>query len=387
MKIILAGVASIFGLRDISTFFYNYNVELVMVETEYMSRFISEDELKFVQIQEKIEYEEGIIVIPLNEYWVSFIIKNPYMARISDKALRSSRSKIFLAELLTLNGIDHCEFYEETDIEKFILERGRKIIIKPDSLYSGHGVKIISALNIDQYHTYIEDAKQIKRNAQHILNIDSTLVTFCEYIEGTEYSVDVFWHVNKCHIVRACRKYLETIKDAPCVTAYVIEQLNKDVLRKIEIWTSLLFDQGDVSFAQFDFIIDKSGQRIVPIDFSCRVGGGMLELFQKKKGNVYLECLKNIVFKNGNVLLTKLQGCYQFHFIPVVTGIVKDDNYYSINQVIKYKHKSDRVESVDPSANNRLAILLGDVFSIDEYLRIKKYLLVGEKNILREENG
>lgn len=387
MKIILAGVASIFGLKDIDTFFYNHNLKLVMVETEYMSQFIPDDELKFVQIQEEIEYEEGILVIPLNEYWVSFVAKHPYMARISDKALRASRSKTFLTRLLALNGVDHCEYYEETDIEQFILVQERKIVIKPDSLYSGHGVKVVNALNIDRYHAYMEAAGQIKQETKQVLDIDSSFVTLCEYIEGTEYSVDIFWYHGRCHIVRACKKYLEIVKDAPCVTAYVIEQLNEEVLNKIKIWAGLLFNQEDVSFAQFDFIVNKSAQRIVPIDFSCRVGGGMLQLFQKKNSNVYFECLKNIVCENKNVLLTKLQGCYQFHFIPLVTGVVKDDNYYSTNQIIKYKYKNDKVESVDPSANNRLAIMLGDSFSIDKYLRMKDYLFIGEKNIRREENG
>lgn len=387
MKIILAGVASIFGLNDIYTFFYNHNIKLVMVETEYMSQFIPDNELKFVHIQNEIKYEEKIIVIPLNEYWVSFVVKHPYMARISDKALKASRSKIFLQKLLALNGIEHCEFYEETDIERFILEQGRKIIIKPDSLYSGHGVKIVSALNIDGYRTYIKEAEQVKQDTKYILDIDTTLVTFCEYIEGTEYSVDIFWYHGKCHIVRICRKYLEIVKDAPCVTAYVIEQLSEEILGKIKIWSDLLFDQGDISFAQFDFIVNESTQKIIPIDFSCRVGGGMLQLFQKKNSNVYLECLKNIVYEHRNVLLTKLQECYQFHFIPLVTGLITDDNYYSTNQIIKYKYKNDKVESVDPSANNRLAIMLGDSFTIDKYLCIKDYLLIGEKNIKREENG
>ena len=254
-------------------------------------------------------------------------------------------------------------------------------------MYSGHGVKIVSALNIDGYRTYIKEAEQVKQDTKYILDIDTTLVTFCEYIEGTEYSVDIFWYHGKCHIVRICRKYLEIVKDAPCVTAYVIEQLSEEILGKIKIWSDLLFDQGDISFAQFDFIVNESTQKIIPIDFSCRVGGGMLQLFQKKNSNVYLECLKNIVYEHRNVLLTKLQECYQFHFIPLVTGLITDDNYYSTNQIIKYKYKNDKVESVDPSANNRLAIMLGDSFTIDKYLCIKDYLLIGEKNIKREENG
>ena len=74
------------------------------------------------------------------------------------------------------------------------------------------------------------------------------------------------------------------------------------------------------------------------------------------------------------------------NFIPNTMGTLINDNFL-INdlQGIKLKKLGDRIDRLDPSANNRLAICLGDNFSEAYYKKIKDRLLIGSQYIKCDE--
>ena len=125
---------------------------------------------------------------------------------------------------------------------------------------------------------------------------------------------------------------------------------------------------------------------LVPIDFSCRVGGGISELLRYHGGNLYRDSLEVLFGEKCIANKENFHNVFQLNFIPNTMGTLINDNFL-INdlQGIKFKKLGDRIDRLDPSANNRLAICLGDNFSEAYYKEIKDRLLIGSQYIKHDE--
>ena len=379
-KYILAGVGSIYGLNDIRSICANSNLSINFVETPYMAKYISRDDYDYVFITEDITVSDAT-VIPLNEYWVSWCTNNPQKCNISPNALEASRSKKYLSDLLKENNVSYNNYHKKEDLDRLIFNERKNIIIKPDNQYSGHGIKILSSSNYVMLKDYIDNARYVDNNVKEILNIESSETTFFEYVSGNEYSADVLYLYGKTILVRLCRKHTTIIDNAPCVLAYVLEEASPDIMKYISAWTNVLFEKNNISFGQFDFILADNGCAI-PIDFSCRVGGGIENLLRYTGTNFYANALRFLL----SGILSKPQkspaGIFQLNVIPEKRGILMDSDYGLNNlKCIKYKKRGERIVSIDPSANNRLAVYLGNNFSDKDFYYYKDKLIAGANKI------
>ena len=384
--IIFAGAASIYGLADIKAASKNSDFALQFVETPEMAKYISSDDLKEVSVKNDIKDEDSIVV-PLNEYWVTWCKKNVKRCRISTKAFKASRSKKYLADCMMQQGLPSNRYEITSNVKKIVSDKQKVYIIKPDNQYSGHGVKIISALNYHNIDKYLIDASIVDEKVKKVLDITASPSICFEFIDGVEYSADVFFFQGKISVVRVCKKYRTIIDDAPCVLAYLLEEPTELIRRYLELWCNALFDYDNISFGQFDFISPTSVSNVlVPIDFSCRVGGGISELLRYHGGNLYRDSLEVLFGEKCIANKGIFQNVFQLNFIPNTMGTLINDNFL-INdlQGIKLKKLGDRIDRLDPSANNRLAICLGDNFSEAYYKKIKDRLLIGSQYIKHDE--
>lgn len=361
--LVFAGISSLYGLNDIKNYFEEMEINTVFIESKFMSKFIHE-EVNYISCDSfEIEKKDTYLFLPLNEYWLTYAYKNK-LASISKEAYLSSRSKKHLSKLLEQSGIPNCKILSIDEAYKFV-EQGKKVLVKPDNYYSGHGVKIINKNNIGKIESYILTGKEITEEAKNVLGNKEVDVEIWEYLEGEEFSADIFVYKLKCKVLRLCRKRISIINDAPCNTAYfMITEHDTGITEEIKKWVNTIFDKNDISFAHFDFIREKTTNQYIPIDFSCRVGGGMKELLEKCGSNIYLDGLKIINNQWGD---SSKEMLYQLNILPTQKGVVYNDEYGEFSgELIKIKKRNDVVLGVDPSANNRLAIVIGHMNQICE---------------------
>lgn len=378
-KIVLAGASSIYGIETIRKTIFEFGIDIIFVETEKMMQYVDEKDC-FIQKMNYLELLSEYEYIPLNEYWVSYGYEHGIM-KVSDRAYLCGRSKRFFSELLMNHGIDACKCLSGTDIVNYVTNENRSVLIKPDSYYSGHGVKVVDKDNIDKIDFYWNQAKKISSEAKSVLAVNAGKAEIWEYIHGDEYSVDVFVYEGTYHILRLCMKKIVFIEDAPCTVAYITVPISMNIENVIHRWMDALFDDTDISFAQFDFIISQEQERIVPIDFACRVGGGMRKMFKMYKNNIYLEALKSMI-RTENGSQQNEEGIYQYNILPQRTGKIVNDNYGAFEgTMMKIKKCGDLVKSVDPSANNRLGVVIGRHYKEQCFQKEKKNLVLGEGHI------
>ena len=376
-EIVLAGVASIFGLDEIKKIANKKGYSVRFVETEYMIKSNLIDE-NGVEVTEAIDISENSLYLPLNEYWVSYGHKES-IDRISDRAYKAGRSKKYLSYLLGINNLDYCKTLSISEARKYIQE-GKKVLIKPDSYYSGHGVKVIGKKNEKKLDFFLEQANQITDDAKRVLMLDKSKAEIWEYIDGDEYSADILIYEGKFSILRLCKKKIVLIDDMPCVIAYVTVLVPERIRKVVSNWTSVLFDNGNISFCQVDFIEEKETGRVILIDFSCRVGGGMKDMFRKYKSNIYAAAIRSII-QNDIVELSN-SGIYQFNVLPTKKGMLVDDNYKVLDgELIKYKSRNTLINRIGGSANDRLGCIVGDAYSEEIFNRTKNNLLIGDEYI------
>lgn len=377
-KIILAGASSIFGYEQIKEFMEKYSTSISFVETSTMAEYAKLNN-SLVGICNEISIDVNSIFIPLNEFWLTYGM-NENLCRISKKAYLSSRSKTYFSKLLKVNGVKVCKnmLLEEAVC---VIKAGGRVVIKPDSYYSGHGVKIVDEQNYNQLEEYYNNAKKLSDEAKRVLLLNEGKVAIWEYLNGEEYSADVFVSNGFMYILRFSRKEKEEIYGKPCVIGYISEKISKEVYNTIKRWTDVLFEPTDVSFGQFDFIKTCEGY-FIPIDFSARVGGGIEEMLKQYKNNIYLEALKHLFitgkkYENGNV------GIYQLNILPIRCGMLFSEvcNTYGNNKLILYKHKGEYVNRVGASANDRIGCIIGKDFSKEFFKKIRSELMIGDKNI------
>lgn len=356
-KIFLAGAESVFTHDEIKSAFKSLGIEIDFIEANYMKKYFPELKNSGFKFFDEInQMPSDSRVIPLNEFWISECIKHKEKSFISSKALKASRSKKNLYETLSAYGCKVPEVFDSKDkAEKFVFSGG-ELIVKPDGLFSGYGIKIVTEKNFCDFEKLIFNASSIKNRAIKLFEIKNTSALVCEKINGTEYSADCFFYKGKTSIVRICRKEIVYIHGTPCTATCALVNSTAEISEALKKWCEGLFEKNNISFAQFDFIIDESGN-IIPIDFAPRVGGGMKELLECYEKNLYANavCGKEYPVQKGETLLT------QFNYLPVKSGILNTDDFNLIEgKTFIFKHKGDFVPECPTSVASRVAVVVAE---------------------------
>jgi hypothetical protein len=375
-KIYLAGAESVFAHDEIKKAFNSLDMEIDFAEAIYMKKYfpkLKNSDFKFFNSAEEMEAESKII--PLSEFWISECIKNKERSFICNTALKASRSKKFFYEILKTAGNKVPMIFEtKEDAEKFILNGG-ELIVKPDGLFSGYGIKTVTKENFHNFEKFIFNASNIKNRAIKLFEIKNSSALACEKIKGTEYSADCFFINQKVNIVRICKKEIVNIHGTPCTATCALVNSTEEISDALSRWCNALFEKENISFAQFDFIIDTSGN-IFPIDFAPRVGGGMKELLENYEINLYANAVlgKEYSVKESNTFLT------QFNYLPVKSGILNTDDFNLIKgKTFIFKHKGDFVPECPTSVASRVAVVVAEHSAIIEQQTIDSLLIKEDK--------
>lgn len=354
-KIFLAGAESVFAHDEIKSAFDSLGMEIEFAEAVYMKKYfpaLKNSDFKFFNGIN--EMPSDCRIIPLSEFWISECIKDREKSFISIKALKASRSKKFLYETLGACGVKIPETFESIqDAEKFINDGG-ELIVKPDGLFSGYGIKIITKENFCDFEKISFNASNIKNRAIKLFEIKNSSALACEKIKGTEYSADCFFYKGKTNIVRLCRKEIACIHGTPCTATCALVNSTEKISEALEKWCSILFEKDNISFAQFDFILDDE-ENIHPIDFASRVGGGMKELLESCRINLYA----NAVYGREYPIEESESFLTQFNYLPVKSGILNTDDFKLIDgKSFVFKHKGDFVPECPTSVASRVAVVV-----------------------------
>ena len=358
-NIVLAGARSVFGLSEIKKAFpEEYSVSFADAP------FMSELDLHGFPENEKIIFTTEIppesLVIPLSEYWISWCIKNG-QCRISEKALKSSRSKSFFYKLMEEKGFDSPRIYPGLSEAMSVLEEGMKIVVKPDGLHSGYGVEILDKSGKEKLSKYLDEASTLHNRTLRIMEIENHGAILTEAVEGTEYSADCFFCNGRVSVVRICRKKTVILNEKPCSCVYILVNGEDPIYGRfseiLEGWMKALFDETDISFGQFDFIVQNEGG-IVPVDFASRVGGGISELLIESGVNLYAESIA-CSFGSKEMETDFRKNLVQLMYLPVVSGYVHNDEYpLEEGRQHVFKKKGDYVISNPSSVGSRIALVV-----------------------------
>lgn len=374
-QIVLAGASFVFGLDEIREVFLNIEIEVSFAEVPYMLKYQKIPEKEKIEFTEKIPKNK--IVVPLSEYWISECIKNSN-CRISKNALLASRSKKKLYSLLSSFNVPKI-FDSIQQAKNFVNQTGKNIIVKPDGLFSGYGIKIAGKENIDEVEKFIFNARNVNNRALKLFEIENNNALVSEYIFGKEYSADIFYFKGKISLVRLCKKEIVLIHGTPCTAVYQLLNPTTEIKSVLEKWCGALFEKENISFGQFDFIEDHDGD-FVPIDFAPRVGGGIEELLKCCKKNVYADSVLNISNQNETGNFSSDENYLsQFNYLPTKSGKIFNDNYELISgEKIVYKHKGDFVPECPSSSASRIAVVIARHKSPIEKEILDSLLIGGE---------
>lgn len=358
-NVILAGATSVPGHNQILEAFSSMGMRATFIEAPFVKKYTT------LPAGTPVTYTDtapaGCLVIPLSEYWISQCMKER-PKNISDRALKASRSKKFLYELLSNHGVATPKIFDSlAEARNFIsTDEANKAIVKPEGLFSGYAVKVVDRNNVDKLDEYFVKAKDVHNNAIKLFEIQSKGALVTQVVSGTEYSADLFFCRGRLSLVRLSKKVVVEIHGTPCTVICQLVPCSDDFLKQMDKWCRVLFDEDDVSFAQFDFIERSSGGAdgagcLVPIDFACRVGGGMAELFGECETNVYADAVvgKQYQVRSSNGYLTQL------NLLPTKSGIIERDDYdLAEGKQFIYKHKGDFVPECPSSVASRIAVVI-----------------------------
>ena len=350
-KIILAGASSVMGHEKIIEAFSSIGMDATFIEAPFVKKYFKDASDKFIYTG---NLPPETTAIPLSEYWISQCIKTKQCA-ISERALKASRSKKILYEILKTAGIKTPEIFTGLeDARNFILNDNGKVIVKPEGLFSGYAVKTVGEENLNNLEELVLKASDVHNNAIKLFGIESKGALVTELISGNEYSADLFFCRGRLSLVRLSKKVVVEIHGTPCTVICQLVPCGESFFEQMSKWCRVLFDDGNVSFAQFDFI-EGCGGELVPIDFACRVGGGMAELFGECESNVYADA---VVGKQYEVRASK-GYLTQLNYVPTKSGIIEKDDYnLAEGKQFIYKHKGDFVPESPSSVASRIAVVI-----------------------------
>ncbi|GHT19929.1 hypothetical protein FACS1894189_8890 [Planctomycetales bacterium] len=316
--------------------------------------------------------------IPLDEFWVTAAIRHIY--RIgreftigpSLNLLKISRSKLLLANLLTQTGYPSpiCEvasFWQQAKMFK-------NCILKPDSGYSGYGVRVIE--NKQQFAEGIAAITALSQSSMaSIMGVDKCVPIVEKLIEGKEYSVDLFCHQGFTQIIRLCQKQIRWYNRQPYVIGYrTIE--NKKITQTLKDITNTIYTKNDTAYGQLDFVIDNA-DNLICIDFSPRIGGGMIELerFCEQLGEAQRKVLLSIV--NRQYIAEQVEGFCQYNVLPDKNGILKNIKIDwerklspTNSRIFQYKNVGDEIDITSiGSAGSRIMEILEKNISEEDFIK------------------
>lgn len=354
-KLIFAGAASLFSLEKIRSSFSEKGFDVSFCDASFMKGFVSQKDAPLIDFSDNLEPDSESFVVPLTENWISWCIKKGN-CRVSDKALKASRSKTFFYQILRESGHKVPDLFDTYEDAVSHLDRDSYIVVKPDGLFSGYGVEIIPLKEKEKVSFYMEKASEIKNHAMRIMNVSTSRAILSAFTEGTEFSCDSFVNKGEKKLLRLCRKKVVLINDKPCtqIVSFLSPSLPEYKFFEKEIfsWLQCLFSEDDISFAQFDFKFLPEGI-LVPIDFAARIGGGMKELFQTASKDFY----SDVLFGSKNE--EKTDSYTMYNYLPAFKGtIVRDDFPLVSGEKFVFKKKGDHVISNPSSHASRIACVV-----------------------------
>src|SRR5574344_2263107 len=376
-KIIIGGASSIFNLSQIKSAFASLGWEVKFEEAPFMLDYgtVPADE----PVVFRTDVPDTDVIVPLTEFWISYCIKTG-KCRISSKALESSRSKKYFYDLLASNGIESVSCFSNRTDADAALEKGMPIVVKPEGLCSGLGVEIITAANKNKLDAYISKALSINTKFMKLMHLKNEGCMFTECIEGTEYSADCFYYEGRISMVRVCKKVVLLLRDKPCAAVYQLVKPSVQIEQKLQAWTNVLFEKDNISFAQYDFIVTPDESRIVPVDFACRIGGGLRDMMMQSGTNPYADAIRGEQhLPVDDKILTQL------NYLSIQNGYLKSDDFKLEEGFrVVFKHKGDYVISNPSSVGSRVALVVQKRDSEEIPQTVLNSLLIDEKWIIKE---
>ncbi|MCA8218996.1 hypothetical protein LGN20_34285 [Burkholderia cepacia] len=266
---VVAGASSIEDIPQFAAVARQAGIAVLLLENAAMSEHIPTQHRALVTCSEDIPHTHAP-VIPLNEFWVSRAIRAG-VANIAPHALRASRSKHYLSARLATCGLHTLPRRYLEDVAAPYPDR---YLARLDAAYSGYGiVRHVEAGHFDPMaiaRVVRADASRIMRA---VLDEDAARVVVEDYLDGEEYSADVFVHQGRPVVLRLFRKIVAWIGGRPVCDSYIAVPHDPALCAAIHDWCAALYSAGCTSFGQFDFIVVDG--RAVAVDFSCRIGGGL----------------------------------------------------------------------------------------------------------------
>ena len=266
---VVAGASSIENIPQFIAVVRQAGMAVLLLENAAMSEFIPMQHRALVTCTEDIPHTCSP-VIPLNEFWVSRSIQSG-VANITPHALHASRSKYFLSARLAA-----CGFYglPRRYLEEVAEPYPDRYLARLDAAYSGYGiVRHVEAGRFDP----LAIAQRVQADAsptmRAVLDEDAPRVVVEDYLDGEEYSADVFVRQGRPVVLRLFRKIVAWIDGRPVCDSYIAMPHDPVLYADIYEWCTALFSADCTSFGQFDFIVVNG--RAVAVDFSCRIGGGL----------------------------------------------------------------------------------------------------------------
>jgi len=343
-EIIIAGASEIDNIGEFIALTQKLNLNISLVENEYMYGFIPDRYQEHVLKSSSVFYSNEIF-IPLNEHWVS-VAKRYQVANISENALKASRSKYYLSSVLNNNGASYQprHYLDDVDIPPEFY------IARVDSGYSSYGIVSNRDIGVFNKCNILKSISlSINEVMNNVLDIDNNKVVVEEYLNGDEYSVDVFVNKDNIKVLRYFYKSISWVNGKPICDCYISVTTPKKISDYITKWCQALFSDSSISFGHFDFII--SNEIPIPIDFSCRVGGGLRSIKEYANSGSYIF---NSIFTDKDFFQPFI--C-QKNIVNNNSGVIKNVTYQVPSEYSIFKHRAigDTLHGNISSSNAKIA--------------------------------
>lgn len=266
---VVAGASSIEDIPQFVETARHAGMAVLLLENAAMSEHIPTQHRALMTCSEDLP-DICAPVIPLNEFWVSRAIRAG-VANIAPCALRASRSKYDLSARLAERGLHTLRRRYLEDVAAPYPDR---YLARLDAAYSGYGiVRHAEAGRFDPMAIAREVQGDAGCTMRAVLDNDAVRVVVEDYLDGEEYSADVFVRQGRPVVLRLFRKIVAWIGGRPVCDSYIAVPHDPALCAAVYDWCAALYSTGCTSFGQFDFIVVDG--RAVAVDFSCRIGGGL----------------------------------------------------------------------------------------------------------------
>lgn len=314
------------------------------------------------------------VFLPLLESWVSAGLRLPPGSPLGfDRhAAAISRSKIALSAALQsarLPTIPRLAVESAEDALRIGHTLGGRMILRPDSGYSGRNVSYVSDPGqiLSCWDRYCAvDCGPAAHEMRGVLDVCASPPVLEPWIEGAEWSVDCSINADAVFIIRLCEKVVVLVDGTPVTIGYRINA-DPDVLARFRLaaqrWCSSLFrDPQRLGFACFDIRETESGE-LVPVDFGTRLGGDyvpMLTRHASPSRNPYAAALDAALTQDERLLAPLTHGCALMHVYAKQAGSLIALNPAAEHTVIQVRPTGGNIR-VEPGNTKalRIATMMG----------------------------